>query len=312
MLQTFFGWLFPRDPIPRARKAVVIVGAVVFMSVLGAVDVGTANSVEWSVAYAVCVALAAWYGGLWTGILVAMYAGVLSFSSAAFAGGPSAAGEELAALPIAIILAFFATSLVVMRRSLVEADRLASTDQLTGTANSRSFYRTVEAELARVRRYGGPFTLAYLDVDDFKGVNDRSGHAGGDELLRTLVREITADTRETDTFARMGGDEFVLLMPETGREAAAAVLEKLAARGKEALSSEGQVVGLSIGAVTFLAPPASADAVIREADEAMYAAKRSGRARAVLRVHPSGHGNASGDAGTDGSTQLEAGGGASL
>jgi diguanylate cyclase (GGDEF)-like protein len=172
------------------------------------------------------------------------------------------------------------------------ANRLARTDQLTGIANSRAFYRTAEAELARVRRYGGLFTLAYFDIDDFKSVNDHQGHAGGDSLLKAFVRAIADATRETDTFARMGGDEFVLLMPQTGQEAAAAVLDKLAVHSAKTLSSNGATAGVSIGAVTFLAPPSSVDDMIREADEAMYAAKRGGKHRTVLRVHASEHGSA--------------------
>jgi diguanylate cyclase (GGDEF)-like protein len=280
--------LFTLEPIPTRARIAIVACATTAMTLFALIDLATRNSTEWSIAYAVCVAFAAWYGGMWAGLPLSVYAGVLSFASAALAGGPAAEGERLAAFPIAVILALFTASLVLMRESLTNAYELARTDPLTEVPNSRAFYETAGAELARVRRYGGIFTLAYVDVDDFKQVNDRHGHAAGDALLKALAHSLADDTRSTDLLARIGGDEFVLLMPETGHAAASVALVALVERTRRDLSSHVWNAGLSVGAVTFLEPPSSVDDMVGLADAAMYAAKRDGKGRIVQQLHPAG------------------------
>ena len=100
---------------------------------------------------------------------------------------------------------------------------LARTDDLTGLANRRHFFELSEAEIQRARRYAHPFSLAYIDFDHFKEVNDSRGHAEGDRLLRAATHTILDNIRSTDVMARTGGDEFAVLMPETGPEAAMSV-----------------------------------------------------------------------------------------
>lgn len=161
---------------------------------------------------------------------------------------------------------------------------LARVDSLTGVANGRSFYERVGHEVARSRRSGAPLTLVYIDLDDFKLVNDELGHAEGDRLLREVGTSISMAIRETDAVARLGGDEFGILLPETGQEGAEAVLTKVQTLVSQLANENGWPIGQSLGAATFLAPPDSIDELVRCADELMYEAKNAGKNQVVYRV----------------------------
>ncbi len=132
-------------------------------------------------------------------------------------------------------------------------------------------------EIKRAGRYEHPFSLAYFDLDNFKAVNDRRGHAEGDRLLRAAAQAIFGSVRTTDLMARMGGDEFAVLMPETGPEAAMSVQPENVAALQDKVGSSYPDVTISVGLVTWLSPPASTDEMVRKADELMYAAKEGGR-----------------------------------
>ncbi|HEX5375006.1 MAG TPA: diguanylate cyclase, partial [Solirubrobacterales bacterium] len=128
------------------------------------------------------------------------------------------------------------------RRWLEQERALSRTDNLTGLLNGRGFYEAAAVELDRSSRYRHPVTLAYFDLDDFKDVNDRLGHARGDAVLVAVAHGLRRASRSTDLVARLGGDEFVVLLPETDRDAAEAALGKLRSRAQEAASREGAKV----------------------------------------------------------------------
>jgi diguanylate cyclase (GGDEF)-like protein len=123
-----------------------------------------------------------------------------------------------------------------------------------------------------------------VDVDNFKRINDRYGHAGGDRLLRAIARAMREGCRRTDIVARLGGDEFALLLPDTGPDAAAVVVEKVRTALLASARGEGWPATFSVGATTFLEPPSSVDELVSRADELMYAAKRAGKNRALFEV----------------------------
>jgi diguanylate cyclase (GGDEF)-like protein len=154
---------------------------------------------------------------------------------------------------------------------------LSRTDPLTGLPNARAFHEATMSEIARMRADGGVLTAAYVDVDDFKKVNDTYGHAGGDEVLILAGRTMAGALRSTDLVARLGGDEFAVLMPGTGlanaRRRLAAVHAALGAATRE----HRQEVGFSIGAVTFAEPPASREQLLACADALMYEVKQHGK-----------------------------------
>jgi diguanylate cyclase (GGDEF)-like protein len=162
--------------------------------------------------------------------------------------------------------------------SLLEKERaLSRLDPLTGLANRRAFYEVLEAEKQRCMRYQRPFSLAYIDLDNFKRVNDSRGHTVGDFVLTTVAELIRSHVRTTDTVARLGGDEFAILLPETDPNGVKQVLSKLHDRLRSELQNAGLDMSLSVGAATFLNPPESVDDIVRTADELMYSVKTHGK-----------------------------------
>ena len=163
--------------------------------------------------------------------------------------------------------------------------RQAITDELTGLVNRRRFLAALESEIVRVQRLGGPLSLLFADLDDFKLVNDRFGHHAGDEVLQAFADVIRAHGRDVDVGARLGGEEFALILPETGLAGAAAVAERLRlslAQLQIFLGEAEQVaVTASFGAAE-LAPGQSADELMRAADAALYRAKKQGKNRVAL------------------------------
>jgi diguanylate cyclase (GGDEF)-like protein len=175
---------------------------------------------------------------------------------------------------------------IIELRSAMEREKeLARTDPLTGAMNSRAFGELATAELHRARRYERPFTLAYVDIDDFKAVNDRFGHSTGDTLLRLVAETMKQNSRAVDVIARVGGDEFVILLPETGPGPAQVVSRKLQERLLGVVQQNEWPVTFSIGAITFISPPATVDEMLRLADRLMYSAKKSGKNQIRHEIH---------------------------
>jgi diguanylate cyclase (GGDEF)-like protein len=148
---------------------------------------------------------------------------------------------------------------------------------LTGLRNGRAFREATEVEIARMRRAGGTLTAAYVDIDDFEAIDDSYGHAGGDEVLILVGNVMAAALRRTDVVARIGGDEFAVLLPETGLAEALDRLHRLHDQLRAATAASMAAVGFSVGAVTVTDPPRSADHLLGLADRVMYRVKRQGK-----------------------------------
>jgi diguanylate cyclase (GGDEF)-like protein len=173
-------------------------------------------------------------------------------------------------------------TLVVMalenRRRATLLERMALTDHLTGLANRAQFDRTLESEIAHATRANKPFSVLYLDLDSFKHINDRFGHAAGDEVLREVARRLTRAARAEDLVARFGGDEFGVLVRWGTRESAQALAQRIEdAVTKPVLLARDEAVqvGVSIGLATFSTDVNSPARLLDEADRALYQAKRA-------------------------------------
>jgi len=167
---------------------------------------------------------------------------------------------------------------------------LAQTDGLTGLPNFRSFHARLEEEVARATRYGHPLACAMVDLDGLKGINDKMGHAAGNRAIVALADAVREELRDTDFAARYGGDEFVVLLPQTNEPQAALFAERLRRRLIETSERAGLPVRGSIGVAAVsadeLETPEASEDLLRRADEALYRAKRSGRDRVeVAHVH---------------------------
>jgi len=196
-------------------------------------------------------------------------------------GGPSPHPALLALGALAQLLLYLLilSLLAAARQHLQRREAEALLDGLTGIANGRSFRATAEAELERSHRYHHQLSLLYLDVDDFKAVNDRCGHGEGNRLLQRLTAIISANLRSVDAAARLGGDEFAVLMPETGSRAAGQLAERLMAALAGETTRQGEPLTCSFGLVTFHLPPASVEQLLEAGDRLMYEAKAAGKNR---------------------------------
>src|SRR3954470_7480870 len=188
-----------------------------------------------------------------------------------------------------MFLGIFASSLreslykrgLQLKEAYRRIEELAELDELTGSFNRRCIMRMLDDEIARAHRTKTPFSVALIDLDWFKRINDAYGHPTGDEVLRTFAITVFANIRNIDRFGRYGGEEFLLIMPETPHHTAARILDRqreiIAALDWSAFSP-GMQVTISAG-VAMLAPDEAADALLARADRALYAAKARGRNR---------------------------------
>jgi diguanylate cyclase (GGDEF)-like protein len=240
--------------------------------------------------YLIPIYAAAWYVGAAAGVGIA----VLSYAAMSLVDAGFESGAVLRGLrdssSISILLFFVLSALVTARLRIAfrrEHD-LSSQDSLTGVFNRREFFHLAEVERLRAIRYARAITLVFIDLDEFKMVNDRFGHSAGDALLLTVAKTLKVCVRGTDLVARLGGDEFILLLEETDAEAARRIVVKLREGLRDQLAQTSCPVTASMGAITFATPPASVDEMVHAADELMYAAKRGGGDRAIFRIsqHP--------------------------
>lgn len=195
------------------------------------------------------------------------------------------AGQAAAFIGLAIVLDLLSRNFRgIIRQLETQADRLtelANTDPLTNLANRRQMSEKLQYEFARSRRYNHPLSLLYLDLDGFKGINDRFGHLFGDEVLIGASKAMQAVLRSTDLLVRIGGDEFAVLLPETNLEGGREVGVKL----REALAAYARSLGPSVPALSFCAgvsqlldEDTSVEEIITRADMAQYLAKSAGQA----------------------------------
>ncbi len=167
----------------------------------------------------------------------------------------------------------------IRRREIAERRlrQLAGTDELTGLCNRRAFFDRARELVALARRYEQPIAILTVDIDRFKEINDALGHAEGDRALQRLAVILRRTLRATDIAARFGGDEFVVIMPHTRRDAALVVAERI--RRAVAEIREPMPLGVSIGVAAAEGPEADLDSLLARSDRALYAAKHLGRNR---------------------------------
>ncbi len=164
----------------------------------------------------------------------------------------------------------------LLKARLAEAEALADADVLAPVLNRRAFIRELKRVVAFVERYGGPASLIIFDLDGFKAVNDRFGHAAGDAALTAVADRLTANVRSSDLVGRLGGDEFAVVLAMTDAEAGAAKAAALAlAVGTEPVTFEGVRIELRASwGLSEIAASLSADQILARADAAMFASKQ--------------------------------------
>jgi len=178
---------------------------------------------------------------------------------------------------IELVFFFLVTYLLCMlKESMGINDELSRIDTLTGAMNRTAFYDEAGREISRLERYMHPFTVAYVDIDNFKMINYRCGHRAGDQLLCAMVDTIRKNLRKVDMVSRFGGDEFTILLPETGAEAAQVVLSRIRNVLLNTMEKNEWPVTFTFGTVTFLKAPASVEEMMKKVGSVMYSGKDSG------------------------------------
>jgi len=259
---------------PALLRALRLLGWALLTGGVYLLNVRTPAELRLEILYVIPVLLAAWHDGMHWGIAFALATSLLRFT----VGIDQMPASTLLDYRVLNELAYLAVvgvaiaGLSQLRHTHSQLEQLATQDSLTNVLNARAFSHELAQELSRNRRYGRPLALIYLDLDDFKSVNDAHGHATGDAMRGAV--------RQADVVGRLGGDEFAVLMPETDGDVAHAAANRLVVGIRTVFRGTPSVTA-SIGVVAVAGTEAGTDELLRKADQAMYAAKRAGKDRVV-------------------------------
>ena len=269
-------------PIP------VFIASIFAMAVLFASDVTTPADIRLHVLYVFPLAAIALHcartSAIVTGLVLSVALQLSTFLHDGLAKGPLIT-DALVAFSSSVLTVLLARA---ARDTHLTAVKLATTDWLTGLPNRRSFETIADLEIARQKRYGGVFSLALVDLDDFKGLNDSKGHRAGDEALKLVAAVLQKHTRQSDSIARLGGDEFVVLMPSTQKVDCSSLCQQISRTIADRMAAAGFAITASIGCASFEYAPKSVSDALHRADEAMYFAKTNGKARTSERRRVTG------------------------
>lgn len=267
-------------------KRRIFIFSALLLLVLGWGDYATGFEISFSFFYLIPISIVTWYIGIRSGYLMTM-CGLLIWVVSNLLAGETYSSEWIRFFNTAVRLVVFmmiASLIHELRTALQKEHESARTDYLTGVFNSREFHEQLEIEIKRASRLHYPISLAYIDLDNFKRVNDAYGHSTGDVQLKRIAEIIGTTIRKTDIFARLGGDEFALLLPNLDSEHAKLVYQKVERAVLQGLAELNSPITLSAGVVTFKSTPKNVDDMLRKADALMYEAKNSGKAKAMYFV----------------------------
>lgn len=262
-------------------RSKVVLGVVNFIMLvlIGFFDFRTGNEINVSILYIIPICIVTWYIGEIIGIITAdLCAGVYLVSD--LIGKHSYSNNLIACWNAFMYLAFFSVvSYILSRlRSTLEKEKnLARIDFLTDIPNLKGFYDFGIREIEKCKRYKRKLSIAYIDCDNFKQVNDTYGHEMGDKLLKLIADTMRDSVRSTDLVARLGGDEFVIMLDETGVDTVHHVIDRLANNLRTAVKNHNFNATFSIGVAIFDSVPETLEEAVKKADSLMYNVKKGGK-----------------------------------
>ncbi|BBO81414.1 GGDEF domain-containing protein [Desulfosarcina ovata] len=267
------------DRLKRYKKPLLLILSFALVLLIGWLRFLTGPEFAFSFLYLVPIVITSWMAGRQWGVLISA---VSAFSwlladicmSDQFSQSYIPIVNETFRLTVFLFIVF----IIARNKQILENQQeLATLDPLTGAANRRAFFNLARTEIDRSRRYGHPFSVMVIDIDDFKQVNDTFGHHVGDRLLSTVVETIKNHVRAIDIVARFGGDEFVILLVRTDERSASLVARKLQTQLLNNMRGKGWTVTFSMGLATYHSVPESVDETVRAADQLMYQIKHNGK-----------------------------------
>jgi diguanylate cyclase (GGDEF)-like protein len=286
------------DRFYGASKQSRIFVAFALLALITLIDWLTGSYLGLSIFYLIPILLVTLSAGRWAGAAFSLISATAWLIADLEKGGPNLT-LTIHSWNAGIRFGFFI--IVVFLLSALRREREQSRqDALTGIANRQAFVESAEREIRRAKRYAYPLTLAFVDCDDFKAVNDSLGHLAGDRLLGLIAQSLRRGLRSTDTVARFGGDEFAILLPHLGADLAGTALTRIRNLVAEAGRVAPAAVTFSVGAITFARAPESVHEMLRKADSLMYEAKGTGGDRIVHEIVPESAGSSWPSRGTDG------------
>jgi len=272
---------------------IVLLISLIFSGLLGVLDHLTGYEISFSIFYLAPVAFSSWYGNRRSGLILSLVSAVVWLIVDA------TAGHQYRSVFILIWnsgvrFGFFVIVtwlLTAIRRNLIREKENSRIDQLTGVRNMNGFLEEAESLWELARRHNHQITIGYMDLDNFKAVNDSMGHSEGDTLLKAVAAAMQSSLRSTDILGRLGGDEFAAVLPETDKPGAEEVFRKTQETLTGVASRHGWPVTLSIGAVVVKSScPLSLTEALKYADELMYTAKGEGKNYTCIRECDSSQG----------------------
>jgi diguanylate cyclase (GGDEF)-like protein len=249
--------------------------------IIGLIDYQTSLDISLSLIYLLPIILLAWDTRKKATVFLSFFSVLVSLVSDVMAGRSYSDYNLAVELWNSISKLFFyfivSYAFIALKEAFNKEKNLARTDSLTGIANQRYFFEIARIEVYQARRYKRHISIAYIDVDNFKHVNDTYGHAEGNNLVILIASTMKKNIRTSDRVARLGGDEFAVLLPETDEKQARAVIEKLQKALMEVMRQEKWPITFSIGVVTYFSPKVTIVDMIKKADKLMYTVKNSGK-----------------------------------
>ena len=279
----------PDETVKKVSKPVWIVLGVLLLSVVAFLDYITGVEFSFSLFYLLPISLISWAISERLGLAFAILSSCVWIAVDIWSGNSNRLSNLFAYMWNATArLGFFLLPVFMIRlnRALQHEQELARTDFLTGVLNARFFHELAQMEINRSLRYKRPFTIAFIDVDNFKTINDTFGHTEGDTVLQAIAMNIKAHLRKTDLVARVGGDEFVVLLPETNAQIAPVVMANMQRELLKGMNENGWSVTFSIGVLTLSDPSLSVDGMLGRADQLMYRVKNNGKNNIQYAIHP--------------------------
>jgi diguanylate cyclase (GGDEF)-like protein len=253
--------------------------ALALVGLVGVLDGLTGNELSFSIFYLLPIMLVTWYaqkgsGYLLCGISAAVWLLVDYTSGHIFTHWMIPVWNAFVRLGFFLMITYLLSEL---KDHLRFEESLAKTDDLTQVLNARAF-KDVSGRLFHLAaRHHHPIVLGYIDLDNFKGVNDRFGHSEGDHVLQTVARTLTQNVRATDVVGRLGGDEFAVLMTEINFDGAQVVFARIHEELVQDAADRDWPIGFSIGVAVFPKTPPSIDEALNIADHLMYRVKQGGK-----------------------------------